>query len=137
MIIQQNDANVAEIAKKLAAAERQDNLTGLANRLGFSEKLQEVRNDAVNHNIASAVVYVAIDNIGKINSSTGLTGVDITIKYIANMLEEHFEDSFVARFSDSTFAIAISDVHKDKLLKTAEQVRQKLKTYLLKSVHAR
>lgn len=79
MIIQQNDANVAEIAKKLAAAERQDNLTGLANRLGFSEKLQEVRNDAVNHNIASAAVYVAIDNIGKINSSTGLTGVDTTI----------------------------------------------------------
>lgn len=131
MIIQQNDANVAEIAKKLAAAERQDNLTGLANRLGFSEKLQEVRNDAVNHNIASAVVYVAIDNIGKINSSTGLTGVDTTIKYIANMLEEHFEDGFVARFSDSTFAIAISDVHKDKLLKTAEQVRQKVENLLI------
>lgn len=131
MIIQRNDADVAEIAKKLAAAERQDPLTGLANRIGFSEKIQEVRHDAVMNGIPAALIYVAIDAIGKINSSTGLLGVDTTVKYIANLLSEHFEDGFVARFSDATFAITVSDANKDKILATVQTVREKAENLLI------
>lgn len=131
MIIQRNDANAAEIAKKLAAAERQDPLTGLANRIGFNEKIEEVRNDTVTHGIPAALVYVTIDGIGKINSSTGLSGVDTTVKYIANLLSESFEDGFVARFSDSTFAIVVSDVNKDKVLAIAQAVCTKVENLLI------
>lgn len=130
MIIQHNDANAQELARQLAAAARQDTLTGLTNRTGFSEDLARVFDEA-QHGIPCALLYISMDNIGQINSSTGITGVDTSIKYIANLLNDVFDMGYVSRFSDSTFAVLLSDTKKDKVMELAESVRAKTETLLI------
>lgn len=130
MIIQHNDANAAEIAKQLAAATRQDTLTGLSNRLALTEELEQVHKEAQS-GLRAALIYVSIDDIGKINSSAGLAGVDTTIKYIANLLKEVFADGFISRFSDSTFAVIATDINKDVVLESAQKLRERAESLLI------
>lgn len=131
MIIQRNEnANAEEIAKRLAEMERQDSLTGLTNRTGFMLDLDNAFAE-IAHGTRSALLYITLDNIGVINSSTGLQGVDTTIKFMGNLLNEHFNEHSVARFGDSTFAVILSDINKDKAIALAESVRAKAETILI------
>lgn len=131
IIIQQNEANAAEIAKKLAAVERKDMLTGLANRIGFTEKLDEVHTELTTQGGKAALIYASMDNLGKINSSAGLAGVDTSIKYVANTINEVFEAGFVARFSDATFAVLLPDVNKEAALEMADILRERVEGLLI------
>lgn len=133
MIIQRNDSavNSAEIAKRLAEAERQDNLTGLLNRTGFSIRLDEIFQEVQSGATRAALLYVSLDGIGKINSSAGLQGVDATVRFIANVLAEAFDEGVVGRFGDSTFAIILTDINKDKVLAQAEAVRARAESLLI------
>lgn len=131
MIIQRNESgNAEEIAKRLAEVERQDSLTGLANRTGFMIALDEAFAETA-QGTRSVLLYINLDSIGKINSSTGLQGVDTTIKFLGNLLAEHFAEGSVARFGDSTFAVILSDTTKEKALALAESVRAKAETLLI------
>lgn len=130
MIIQHNDANAEELARQLAAAARQDTLTGLANRTGFSEQMAQVFEEAQS-GIPCALLYISMDNIGKISSSAGIAGVDTSVKYIANLLSEVFDMGYVSRFSDATFTVLLTDTKKDQALQLAEQVRAKAETLLI------
>lgn len=130
MIIQHNDANAEELARQLAAVARQDTLTGLANRTGFSEEMVKVFDEA-QRGVSCALLYISMDNIGKINSSAGITGVDTSVKYLGHLLNEAFDMGFVSRFSDSTFAVLLTEVKKEQALELAEKVRAKAETLLI------
>ena len=86
VIIQQNHNNSAEVAKRLAAAERQDSLTGIDNRRGFEEQIEIVYQQAQQGLLTAALLYVQLDNVGKISSSLGLQGIDATVKQVAYTL---------------------------------------------------
>lgn len=131
MIIQHNDNDAAELAQKLAAAERQDPLTGLPNRLGFTEQLNKTQQDISSSGGQAALVYISMDNVGKINSSAGLSGVDASIKYIANLLNEVFAEGVVARFSDSTFAAILDDTKKEKAVELAQKACTRAESSLI------
>lgn len=131
MIIQHNDNDTAELAKKLAAAERQDSLTGLPNRLGFTEQLNQTQKDIASSGGQAALIYVSVDSIGKINSSAGLSGVDASIKYIANLLNEVFVEGVVARFSDSNFAVILHDTKKENAVELAKQACKRAESSLI------
>lgn len=131
VIIQRNELGSEELARQLAAATRQDPLTGLANRTGFNDELTNVHSEAVTHGTNCALLYISIDDIGKINSSAGLLGVDNSVKYIANLLSEVFSDGFVARFSDATFAVLLSAVNKEQVLSLAEEALKRTENALI------
>lgn len=131
MIIQRNDANAEELAKKLAAAERQDSLTGLPNRIALTEELADARKEAVDDGIKGALILIAMDNIGKINSSTGLVGVDTAIKQVSYLLTEQFSDGFVSRFSDSLFAVIVNEKSKEQVVELAEKLRERTEQLLI------
>lgn len=133
MIIQRNEnVDAEEIAKRLAEVERQDTLTGLANRTGFMINLDDAFSEVVQGAVRSSVLlYINLDNIGKINSSTGLQGVDTTIRFMGHLFNEHFSDGSVARFSDSTFMVILPDTTKEKATDLAEKVRAKAETLLI------
>lgn len=131
MIIQRNDANAAEIAKQLEAATRLDPLTGLPNRTGLLDELTKTHQAVLEGVEKAALLYVSVDGIGKINSSAGLSGVDTTIKYIANVLNDVFPNAFVSRFSDSTFAVLITEAKKEAVLELAETLRERTQNLLI------
>lgn len=131
VIIQHNNTNAAEIAKQLAAAQRKDSLTGLANRQGFEAYFDELYERIKNENGQAALLYVRLDNMGKINSSLGLQGVDHVVKHIAYTLDEYFTEGFVSRFSDSTFAILLAGLDQSELKERANNLRENISDMLI------
>lgn len=135
MIIQQNENNSAELAKKLAEAERQDTLTGLSNRLAFTESLQSTQQEVARGDIKSAaLLYIRMDGMGKIHSSTGLAGVDTAVKQIAWALDETAKkahDTNVSRFSDASFALVIDEINQEQAMALAEQLAERVANMLI------
>lgn len=122
VIIQQNNNNSAEVAERLAAVERQDSLTGLSNRRGFEERLEQLYQLAVQGKQSAALLYIQLDNIGKISSSLGLQGIDATIKQVGYTLDELITGGHISRFSDTAFTVLVEDINTQKLTELAEQI---------------
>lgn len=131
IIIQQNHNDSSELAKRLAAAERQDSLTGLYNRRGFEEQLDQLYHDVMAAKTHGALLYIHLDNIGKISSSLGLQGVDATIKHVGFTLEEMVADGFVSRFSDTAFAILVENLTTQALTELAASINERIKSMLI------
>ena len=122
IIIQQNNNNSAEVAKRLAEAERKDSLTGIDNRHSFEEQLAASYQQAKKGTLTAALLYVQLDNVGKIRSSLGLQGIDNTVKQVAHTLDELVVEGHVSRFSDTAFTILIDNQTTAELEKLAERI---------------
>ena len=122
VIIQQNTNNSAEVAKRLAEAERKDKLTGIDNRHGFEKQMALVYEQARQGLLTAGLLYIQLDNVGKIKSSLGLQGVDATVKQVAYMLDELIEDGHVSRFSDTVFTVLVEDKSASELKDLAQHI---------------
>ena len=127
IIIQQNNSNSAEVAKRLAEAERKDSLTGIHNRRSFEEQLAALYQQAKQGASTAGLFYIQLDNVGKIRSSLGLQGIDATVKQVAYALDklvtdELLEESHVSRFSDTVFTILVENKSTADLEKLAEKI---------------
>ncbi len=131
IIIQQSTANSAEIAQRLAAAERQDNHTGLNNRRGFEEHFEALCQSVLQDKSNAGLLYIQLDSIGKISSSLGLQGVDATIKRVAEILGDMLADAHISRFSDTAFMVLVESVTSDTLKALAERIRQRISETLI------
>lgn len=131
VIIQQNTNSSAEVAKRLAAAERKDSLTGIDNRRGFEEQIAIVHQQAQQGLLTAALLYIQLDNVGKISSSLGLQGVDATVKQVAYTLDELITDGYVSRFSDTAFTILVEDKTTQELEKLAEHIVTRIRDMLI------
>ncbi|TXD98497.1 EAL domain-containing protein [Psychrobacter frigidicola] len=123
IIIQQNNNNSAEIAKRLSVAERQDSLTGLNNRRGFEEYFETLYQLVLENKTNAGLFYIQLDNIGKISTSLGLQGVDATIKQVGYALDEKISGGFVSRFSDTAFTVLVENLTTSALKELAERIR--------------
>lgn len=136
IIIQQNNANSADVAKRLAAAERKDSLTGIDNRLGFELQLTKVYEQAKQGTLTAGLFYIQLDNVGKIRSSLGLQGVDTTVQQVAYALDELMTnevaaDSYVSRFSDTAFTILVENQNTAALEKLAKKIGSTISDMLI------
>lgn len=127
IIIQQNNSNSAEVAKRLAEAERKDSLTGIHNRRSFEEQLAALYQQAKQGASTAGLFYIQLDNVGKIRSSLGLQGIDATVKQVAYALDklvtdELLEESHVSRFSDTVFTILVENKSTADLEKLAGEI---------------
>ena len=136
IIIQQNNANSADVAKRLAAAERKDSLTGIDNRFGFELQLTKVYEQAKQGALTAGLFYIQLDNVGKIRSSLGLQGVDTTVQQVAYALDELMTnevaaDSYVSRFSDTAFTILVENQNTAALEKLAKKIGSTISDMLI------
>lgn len=131
IIIQQNNSNSIEVAKRLAEAERKDSLTGIDNRHSFEEQLAAAYEQARKGTLTAALLYVQLDNMGKIRSSLGLQGIDNTVKQVANTLDELVVEGHISRFSDKAFTILVENQTTAALEKLAEQIGMSISKMLI------
>jgi len=98
-----------------------DDLTGLANRKHFMEKLQDkiqVTQDRI------AVLFVDLDKLKLINDSLGHDIGDIMIKTVASRLQKCIgDDGFVARLGGDEFMVMLYDI---KDVKQIEDMSKKI-----------
>lgn len=131
VIIQPDESNNAELAKKLAQMERIDQLTGIFNRRGFEQVLTSIREAVVQKGLLAGVLSVRIDDIGKINSSLGIQGVDSVVIAIAKLLkqkvativgEDKVDKGYVSRFSDSQFMLILPNMPQEQVEDLGNQI---------------
>ncbi|WP_300462027.1 EAL domain-containing protein [Desulfobacula sp.] len=89
-----------------------DDLTGLANRVGFEKKLEELVSDPSQIRRAAAVSLFNIDQFKLLNDAYGMAAGDDVLKQVAVVLKTHFRDQdFLARIKGDEFAVILFDLH--------------------------
>ncbi|MDN5802331.1 MAG: EAL domain-containing protein [Psychrobacter sp.] len=131
VIIQQNSSNSADVAKRLAAAERKDSLTGIDNRYGFEAQMATIQQQARQGALTAGLLYIQLDNVGKIRSSLGLPGIDAAVKQVAYTLDELVSDGHVSRFSDTAFTILVEDKTTAELEQLAKHIGSRISDMLI------
>ena len=106
------------------SAAHSDPLTGLANRLLFTDRLQHALARSVRSGAQIAVLYVDIDRFKDINDRRGHAAGDALLKDFAARLRSSVRASdTVARFGGDEFVILLEDL---KEAKHAQRVAEKI-----------
>ena len=119
------------LERKPDALNRQDMLTGLANRQTFMQVLEEAITNG-NTGQARAVTYILLDNFKIVREDIGVAGSDRVINCMARLVEETYPDAHtVARFSDCVFTVLHHGESEQEIQQRAEILRQNVEKHVL------
>jgi len=109
---------------------RHDALTGLANRMRFSEALQRAVQEAGEEERSFSVLYLDLDRFKVINDSLGHQVGDRLLQSVADRLTDNIRtDDLAARFGGDEFALLLSHVDgPDGAIHVAERIHESLAT---------
>lgn len=109
VIVFQDISRIHEMASKLRHQASHDPLTGLANRVGFDEKLKEMLKhfEPGEHH---TLLYLDLDQFKVVNDSSGHSAGDVLLRQVALLLKHAVRESdLVARLGGDEFAILLPD----------------------------
>jgi diguanylate cyclase (GGDEF)-like protein len=95
--------------RRVTEAEEFDHLTGLPNRERFLKHLKQAVQAAAQHNRTIALLYVDLDNFGRINDALGHVIGDELMRAVAERLRE------ILRRDDALARVAVPDVAENDL----------------------
>ena len=118
-----------EASQRLWKAANFDDLTGLANRRRFNEKLANAIEEAATAGRGLALMLIDLDNFKEVNDTRGHDVGDEILKEIGRRLEHEAEDGcFVSRLGGDEFAvIAASEQSADHLQHRGESFLARVK----------
>ena len=107
-----------------------DPLTGINNRRGFLDSVQELVNEDDSEGKEAMIVFADMDNLKQVNDKFGHNNGDFAIKSIANILKSSFsEDDIIGRIGGDEFvAFAFLDApdRQQKIIKTISEYSEAL-----------
>ena len=105
-----------------------DLLTGLPNRLNFTEKLRDNIEACKIKKTSLAVIFIDLDSFKSINDTLGHDSGDVLLKEIADNLKQIVtQNEFVARFGGDEFIIIMNDfLDKAQLLYRAQSIMENI-----------
>ncbi|MDQ1685779.1 MAG: hypothetical protein QOC82_2516 [Frankiaceae bacterium] len=113
-----------ELTRELERRVSEDDLTGLANRLTFTTKLQEM----VAEQRCLAVLFIDLDDFKAVNDTLGhAVGDELLVAVAARLTTGSRADDVVARFGGDEFAILLADVTGKDAGRVAERFLGQLK----------
>jgi diguanylate cyclase (GGDEF)-like protein len=113
-----------ELTRELERRVYEDDLTGLANRLTFTGKLQ----DMVAQQRSVAVLFIDLDDFKTVNDTLGhAVGDELLMAVAARLLTGSRADDIVARFGGDEFAVLLADVSGKDAGRVAERFLAQLK----------
>ncbi|MEJ2685754.1 MAG: EAL domain-containing protein [Gammaproteobacteria bacterium] len=114
------------IKERLGYLVYHDPLTGLRNRAGLAEQLDDVLRRARRTGGRVALVMLGLDRFKLVNETLGYEAGDNTLKMMAQRLAERLRDTdFVARLEGDEFALVLQALESvDDVVVTVRQLRQ-------------
>ncbi len=108
-IIIRDQSNTKELEKQLNALSKQDLLTGLYNRNYFLEQVDKMIVNTVEGKTQGALLYIVIDNFEKHKENHGISGADLLLTDLANMLKSKVgKMGVLARFEGHHFTFLLN-----------------------------
>jgi diguanylate cyclase (GGDEF)-like protein len=130
IVIRPEHDNV-ELAEKIKELSQQDLLTGLYNRQYFMEQLHSAKENAVDKQQHSGVLYLAIDNFQKIKTEFGMADADLVLRDLANVIEDSTQDNqHLARLSDDVFGVICPAQSGDEAVDIAKSFGKAVEDHL-------
>jgi diguanylate cyclase (GGDEF)-like protein/PAS domain S-box-containing protein len=128
-ILIRSQADTTDLEQQINYLHQHDLVTGLFNRQYFLEKLQLCIDHAMSGETQADLLYLSIDNFQHVRDTVGISGCDILINDIAQILmKESSQNEVVARFGAYTYTILSSSQDKadieektNSLLKQVEE----------------
>ncbi|WP_321413998.1 GGDEF domain-containing protein [uncultured Desulfobacter sp.] len=120
-----NELNELKLELKiLRKAAKTDMLTGLLNRRGFEDAVEQHMTEAQQETTPLTLILADIDRFKRINDTYGhLTG-DNVLKLISKLLQKHIKGKDIAgRFGGEEFIMALPETKIDGGFTVAEQIR--------------
>jgi polar amino acid transport system substrate-binding protein len=109
-----------------------DSLTGLPNRMLFSDRLSVSLNQAKRYDHKGALLFMDLDNFKTINDTLGHAAGDILLKYIAELIKVCIRGSdTIARLSGDEFVILLTKIES---IEDAKQLAQRIIEQLRKPI---
>jgi diguanylate cyclase (GGDEF)-like protein len=107
-----------------------DALTGLANRRGFDERLEEEWSRAERRGESLALLLIDVDLFKSYNDIYGHIGGDACLRCIASVIADALQrhSDVAARFGGEEFAVILPDTRLEGALRVAENIRQAVVT---------
>ena len=110
-----NEKKLLEQKEELKYLANHDSLTGLANRMYFSNELQKESEKIEEHQKNLALLFIDLDRFKQINDSLGHVVGDILLKEVAKRLQEIVKkQGILARFGGDEFTILIENFNHGK-----------------------
>ncbi len=130
-ILIRSQADTSELEEQINYLHQHDLVTGLYNRQYFMEKLQTCIDNAINGEGQSVMLYLAIDNFQNVRDSVGISGCDVLINDIAQILmAEAQQNELVARFGAYTYTILCADKEKSDIEKNTDAMLKKIEQHI-------
>ena len=114
------NALITAVNKKLEAVYNKDPLTGLYNRVVYTQMVIPKFKDYCKENIVCAITFLDVDNFKDINDTCGHNKGDEILKQIADVLEKiKPKDGIVYRFGGDEFVVFFPNA-SDELIQKFE-----------------
>jgi diguanylate cyclase (GGDEF)-like protein/PAS domain S-box-containing protein len=109
-----------------------DSLTGLYNRLYFSEELEKVINKKLRGDQNTiALLYIDLDNFKYVNDTMGHLSGDQLLVEVASILKSNTRESdLLARLGGDEFAVILFRPDRIHILEAAERFRNSIEEYM-------
>ncbi len=106
-----------------------DDLTGLANRRLFTDRLEQMITLSHRHKESMALLFLDVDRFKSINDSLGHAAGDEVLKETASRLQEQLRDSDIAaRMGGDEFTLILPNTDTDAAEVVAKKLLQRLLT---------
>src|SRR5262245_29268553 len=108
------NARLLEVNERLTRRALRDELTGLANRAGFVDRLQQAFADSRAHGTIVGVLYIDVDRLKVVNDSLGHATGDRLLVAVADRIRQMLRTTDVlARLGGDEFTMLLDKLHSD------------------------
>jgi diguanylate cyclase (GGDEF)-like protein len=129
-ILIRSRSDTSELEQQINYLHQHDLVTGLFNRQYFMEVLQGVINDAINAEQATTLLYISIDNFQHIRDTVGISGCDIIINDVAQIMKEHLHKQMVSRFGAYSYTVLISGDPRSDVDNLIQELLKKIENHI-------
>lgn len=119
---------LAEANQRLRESNRRDALTGLFNRRHFRDVFEHQMHHAAEHRQSLGVLLIDLDHFKRVNDTYGHLAGDECLRWMGRCLHDSLSvhGALLARFGGEEFVAVVPDMHGDRLMHLAEQLRVRI-----------
>ncbi len=124
-------SDTAELEEQINYLHQHDLVTGLYNRQYFMDVLQRKLDEAHNRMGNSVLLYVSIDNFQHVRETVGISGCDILINDVADILKKNAgKDELVARFGAYSYTLLLPGNPGDEIDSHCQDILRQVESHI-------